>query len=109
MMLAHVERKYRNLSMEARGCAVIDTACGSIVAGENWIEDYIHNHLAPKDQKKVVRKEGKRIFRFGAGAALKSTGEIAIPAVVAGKEVHIVTDVVESDVPLLLSMASLEG
>ena len=108
MMLQHKVNKYKNLSIEARGNAVIDTACASTVAGKIWMDDYINNHLTKKEQNKIVRKTGRRTFRFGAGPTLKSTEELAIPATIAGKEVYIVTDVVDSDVPLLLSMRSLE-
>ena len=38
-----LDSKVKTLSLEARGCAVIDTACASTVAGENWYEDLVSN------------------------------------------------------------------
>ena len=48
------------------------------------------------------------MFKFGGGTCLKSKGEYSLPAVIAGKEVMIKTDVVESDIPLLLSRTAIK-
>ena len=48
------------------------------------------------------------MFKFGGGTCLKSTGEFSIPAVLADKAVTIQTDVVQSDIPLLLSKDSMK-
>ena len=45
---------------------------------------------------------GQKTFKFG-GERLNSKGEYNLPAVIAGKEVTIKTDVGESDIPQLLS------
>ena len=104
-----LEHKDKTLSIEARGCAVIDTACASTVAGEDWFEDYVKNHLTPEDRKKIVKKEGKRIFRFGAGPPIKSIAEVVMPAFVAGMRVSLVADIVRNDIPLLLSITSIKN
>ena len=104
-----LEQKSGSLSIEARGCAVIDTACASTVTGEKWLKDYIENHLNCKDQNKVIKKEGKKVFRFGAGPPVKSMFHVTIPAIIGGKKVSIATDVVNNDIPLLLSIASIKN
>ena len=43
------------------------------------------------------------MFVFGGGNQLRSEGEFCLPAEIAGKEVRIKTDVVQSEIPLLLS------
>lgn len=48
------------------------------------------------------------MFKFGGGTCLKSNGEFSIPAVLADKSVTIQTDVVESDIPLLLSKDAMK-
>ena len=48
------------------------------------------------------------MFKFGGGTCLKSKGGYSLPAVIAGKEVMIKTDVVESDIPLLLSRTAMK-
>ena len=89
------------LGIDARNCAVLDSACSSTVCGEIWLENYL-NSLDHEDRRKIKRFIGQKTFKFGGGERLKSKGEYNFPAVIAGKEVTIKTDVVESDIPLLL-------
>ena len=42
------------------------------------------------------------MFKFGEGTCLLSKGEYSLPVVIACKEAIVNTDVVESDIPLLL-------
>ena len=60
------------------------------------------------DRKKIGQRVGERTFKFGGGTRLKSTAEYSLPAVIAGKEVTINTDVVDSDIPLLLSRSAMK-
>lgn len=48
------------------------------------------------------------MFKFGGGTCLKSKGEFSIPAVVAEKAVSIKIDVVESNIPLLISRTAMK-
>ena len=48
------------------------------------------------------------MFKFGGGTCLQSKGEYSLPVVIAGKEVTINTDVVESDIPLLLPRTAMK-
>ena len=95
------------LGIDARNCAILDSACSSTVCGQNWIDSYI-NSLNEGDRKKVQQTVGERTFKFGGGTRLKSQAEYCLPAVIAGKEVTIKTDVVRSDIPLLLSRSAMK-
>jgi len=95
------------LGSDARNCAVLDSACSSTVCGENWVNSYIGS-LDQCDKDKVQRFEGERTFKFGGGTRLKSKAEYQLPGVMAGKQVTIKTDVVESDIPLLLSRSAMK-
>ena len=64
--------------------------------------------LEHEDRRKIKRFIGQKTFKFGGGKRLKSKGKYNLPAVIAGKEVTIKTDVVESDIPLLLSRQAME-
>ena len=90
------------LGIDVRNCAVLDSAYSSTVCGEIWLENYL-NSLDHEDRRKIKRFIGQKTLKFGGGERLKSKGEYNLPAVIAGKEVTIKTDVVESDIPLLLS------
>ena len=97
----------RRLGIDARNCAVLDSACSSTVCGDNWVNSYIES-LDKDDKAKVKQSAGQKVFKFGGGTCLKSKGEYSLPAMIAGKEVTIKTDVVESDIPLLLSRAAMK-
>ena len=96
------------LGIEAQNCAVLDSACSSTVCGQNWIENYL-KCLPEYDKAKVIQNEGTRMFRFGGGTVLKSLAEYRVPAMLAGQEITLVTDVVESDIPLLLSRTAMKS
>ena len=95
------------LGIDARNCTVLDSACSSTVCGEICLENYL-NALDHEDRRKIKRSIGKKSFKFGGGEHLKSKWEYNVPAVIAGKEVTIKTDVVESDIPLLLSRQAMK-
>lgn len=56
----------------------------------------------------MKQTKGQRVFNFGGGTCLQSKGEYSLPVVIAGKEATINTDVVESDIPLLLSRTAMK-
>ena len=95
------------LGVDARNCAILDSACSSTVCGQNWMDSYI-NSLNEVDRKKIKQTTGEKTFKFGGGTRLKSRAEYCLPAVIAGKEVTIKTDVVGSDIPLLLSRTAMK-
>ena len=97
----------RRLGIDARNCAILDSACSSTVCGDSWINAYIQS-LDESDKMRVKTTAGEKVFKFGGGTCLKSKGEYTLPAVIAGKDVTIKTDVVESDIPLLLSRTAMK-
>ena len=96
-----------NLRQETKNAAVLDSGCSSTVCGKLWIEQYL-NSLSSYNQTKIIRMEGQKVFRFGRGEQLKSIGCYIIPIFLAGRKLWLKTDVVESDVPLLLSRISMK-
>ena len=83
-------------------CAILDSACSSTVCGKKWLDGYIDS-LDQSDKRNIQQTGSRRMFMFGGGNQLRSDGEFLLPAEIAGKEVRIKTDVVKSDIPLLLS------
>ena len=59
-------------------------------------------------KEKIIVKEGVRTFKFSDGNKLNSLYKVTLPCVFADIEVSIVTDVVDSDIPLLLSKDSMK-
>ena len=96
------------LTRETKGGGVLDTACMKNVAGKHFVED-MKKLLSSADRKKVKKiGESNRNFRFGNEGVLKSQGLYSIPVHVAGKEYNIEFDVVDSDIPLLISKEEMK-
>ena len=95
------------LGIDARNSAVLDSACSSTVCGKKWMEDY-KKSLNVDDQNKIIEMEGQKIFRFGGVVKLKSLGSYIIPIEMAGKKLSLKTDVVDSEIPLLMSKSSMK-
>jgi len=95
------------LSTEASLCAVLDSACSSTVCGLSWLKKYL-SALGEKDLKHVQQEASSNVFKFGGGEKLASLGKYRIPAKLADNNVLIVTDVVDSDIPLLMSLDAMK-
>lgn len=95
------------LLAESANAAVLDSACTSTVAGETWMNCYMDS-LDPAVRGKVVEQPSETQFKFGGGTVLKSTKKVTFPCLIAGSECEIQADVVESDIPLLLSKDSMK-
>ena len=59
--------------------------------------------LCADDKSNIIHKESKNVFKFGCGSKLSASECVIIPAMIGEKQVMIQTDVVEGDLPLLLS------
>merc|ERR1719233_1279170 len=51
----------------------------------------------------------KRLFQFGNNGMLRSLGKYSVPAVIAGMKCNIEFDVINSDIPLLLSKKAMKA
>ena len=59
-------------------------------------------------KEKIVKIKRVRTFKFGDGSKLNSLYKVILPCVIANFEVSIITDVVNSDIPLLLSKDTMK-
>ena len=67
------------------------------------------NSLSREERKKIIEMEGRKTFKFGGGGKrLRSLGLFLLPAHIAGRKVNIKTDVVASNLPLLLSKEAMK-
>ena len=92
---------------EALGCAVIDTACTRTVCGKRWFDNYVEN-LSERDKAKVNISPSNKMFKFGDGNKVESAHKAVIPAKIADTSCNIETEIVNVDLPLLLSKTSLK-
>ena len=92
---------------ETDGKGVLDCACSSPVAGENWVFSFIKS-LSIEDQRDVKEEKSNKSFRFGGGEIRNSIKAITLPVIIAGVKGTIKTDVIKADLPLLIGMPVLE-
>ena len=95
------------LLSESINSAILDSGCSSTVAGKQWITCYIDS-LTKKELLEVNRSPSDTVFKFGGGEKMKSIEKLTLPCYLAGKKCTIETDVVESDIPLLMSKSAMK-
>lgn len=95
------------LTTESQNCAVLDTACTKTVVGHEWFETYVQS-LSQEKASHIQYIASTCTFKFGAGPIVPSLGQYKIPATLVGRNVMIVTDVVDTDIPLLLSKSAMK-
>lgn len=99
--------KIKNLMKESDCCAVLDTGCSSTVCGIQWLQNYL-GALTEYQKSLIVEKESSSSFTFGGGLTFPSSKRVKIPCIIGGLEASIETDVVECNIPLLLSNKSMK-
>ena len=90
---------------ESQNAAVIDTACTRTVCGEGWLEDYMCN---VSDDTVVSQVYSHKPFKFGDGRIVYSSKRVRLPAKIGNNKCNIDAEVVNADIPLLLSKSSLK-
>ncbi len=101
------EEKNAIFVVESYGAAVLDTACTKTVCGRNWLQQYI-SCLDEAEIRDIRHRVSNQQFKFGDGATFRSYENSVIPAVIGGTSCKISTEVVDCDIPLLLSKESLK-
>lgn len=98
--------KLKIFTKENFGSAVLDSGANTTVCGKDWLRVYLES--LDEDEKKKVRTNPSNVnFRFGDNEATTSNEQYLIPAVVCGKEITIATEVVEDNIPLLISKQTM--
>ena len=92
---------------ETVNCAILDSACTSTVCGVAWLTCYMDS-LDCENREKVKEYESSTKFRFGNGNMLSSLKRVHIPCTIANKTLYLKTDVVSSDIPLLLGKPTMK-
>ena len=92
---------------EASGCQVVDTACSRTICGVTWLAVY-SDKVTPMMNKSIEYIESSAKFRFEDGEQVRSLHSVRIPAKIGDTVCYIHCEVVEKNIPLLLSNASLK-
>ena len=96
------DNKLDALLNECMGLAVLDSGCPNTVCGETWMENYIAR-LGPQELIKVETTTSSQAFTFGDGKSVQAIKKVRIPVYWGGVWGTITTDVVNANIPLLLS------
>ena len=100
--------KQKSLVIESLGKGVLDCGCTRTVAGEFWMREFLTT-LSPQDSKLVKREQSNSMFRFGDGGECKSMRRMIIPIQIGTKNYFLRVEVVENEIPLLLSKSTMKG
>ena len=101
------ENDMKTLVYESLSTAILDSGVTATVAGRVWMECYLDS-LTEKEKSRVGYAESNTSFCFSAGEIVSSIGKVTIPAIIGSKSVTVEVDLVDKDIPLLLSDESLK-
>lgn len=94
--------KEENIAERTKGMAIIDTGCTRTVCGQEWIKDFVDNG------GRIKWIEGEIVYyRFGNGNTVKSTKQAILDVKIGNERYSLRSNVVDGEVPLLLSMEAL--
>lgn len=100
--------KIQELVDETRGHAILDSGCSNTVCGEHWMSKFIEN-LSDEERGMIKIKPSSQTFTFGDGKTVRSKRKVTIPCWMGGTSGEITTDVVDCNIPLLLSRRSMKA
>ena len=87
--------------------AVLDSGCSATITGDDWLKNYLDS-LNQEELAEVEKEKSDTIFKFSGGRHLISKGRWILPCTIARVKCRIATDIVDSDIPLLLSKNSMK-
>ena len=90
---------------ETLSCAVLDSGCTQTVCGRKWLDCYTDSLI---DEDIIKEKPSTAAFKFGKGEPVMSEKKVIIPVVIGSKKVNLETDVIDADIPLLMSKAAMK-
>ncbi len=93
---------------ETINCAILDCGCVKSVCGKRWFDIYIES-LSEEDKQTISETPSNTRFRFGVGGPVYiSERKVEFPAVLGTKRVSIEAEIIDCDLPLLLSKESMK-
>ena len=89
------------------GTAILDSGCTSSVCGKEWYDCFVDG-LDDVAKDSVKESTSTRKFKFGGGKVSSSLKQVALPCSIASTKVVIQCDVVNDNIPLLLSKRAMK-
>ena len=89
------------------GLAVLDSGCNKTVCGQVWLNVYLES--LDEEEIKMVKYETKEVtFKFGDNKPSLSNKRVTLPAKICEKSVHIIAQIVDDQIPMLISRESMQ-
>ena len=109
LMTGKGEEKQGKVMSESIGMGILDSACTKTVAGAIWMQEFVAT-LTEVDRRAVEKsaRNSRSLYRFGDGVESKSTKAVNIPIHIGSKKKIIEVDVVDNDIPLLISKPTMK-
>ena len=101
------QSELKTLVAETWSSALLDCGASKTVCGTEWFNQY-QQSLPPELKDKIETSKSTSTFRFGDGNRVAAKNTVSLPAMIGSSEVIINADVVDSDIPLLLSRDSMK-
>ena len=95
------------LMSETLNKAVIDSGCTKTCAGERWFDAYIET-LSDEEREEIQSMGSEAVFRFGDSPPVVASKKVLLPLKVMNSNIMLETEIVSSDVPLLLSKETMK-
>ena len=92
---------------ETLGCAVLDSGCSRTVCSDKWLHCFIQT-LDANEQNRVKYQDSRKRFRFGDSKLYNSMTTATIPVTIGDKKILMDTDVIDNEIPLLLSKPAMK-
>ena len=88
---------------------ILDSCCNTSIEGAEWVKDYTRRQKGGGRQEIGDIQKSENTFIFGDGARVKSKGTTVIPITTHKGEATIRLDVVENDIPLIISKTEMRN
>ena len=107
LFCGYTASKLQELTQECDGYAILDSGCSNTVCGEEWLRLFIER-LSDEERQRMIIEPSEQTFTFGNGSAAASLRKVTMPCWMGGRPGMLSTDVIESNIPLLLSKRSMK-
>jgi len=95
-----------NLVYETINKAVLDCGASRTVCGSEWFSIYLDS-IPEKERNEIIEKPSNTMFKFGVGM-LRASKRVIIPVTMCEKKVNLEVDIVDTDIPLLISNPTMK-
>eukprot|EP00112_Aurelia_sp_Birch-Aquarium-sp1_P008508 Seg1939.7 transcript_id=Seg1939.7/GoldUCD/mRNA.D3Y31 product="hypothetical protein" protein_id=Seg1939.7/GoldUCD/D3Y31 len=89
---------------ETLNCAVLYSGCTQTVCGNNWLNCFKET----MQEEIMIEEPSHATFKFGNGDAVISSKKVVLPVTIGSKNVKLETDVVDTEISLLMSKAAMK-